>query len=130
MTQIFKLVGEADTRLAYQDDDGRWRFRWLRITDQDRVWVDRSGTEHLVADMDASYRANAARWLERMARGLHQQAIGRMARLLDDPLFGPHGDMATLEADRQFDWICGCTDQEWLETTPLYRALRGGDAAR
>lgn len=81
-----------------------------------------------IADMDATWRYNAARFLLRAARSLAwRYGFGELA-LLSGP-FGPQGDMATMGAEEELvraDKFRLDDPQGWMRTTALYQALTAG----
>ena len=80
------------------------------VTTQGRWWVDVHGNWHDVSKIDASYRENLARWLERKAKIFH---------FLD--AFGLVGAYPLYWDDIAQDVYVDAT--EWMEQQPLYRAL-------
>lgn len=91
-----ETLGEGHRRL-YQ----RWRHRLLERD----VWRDRQGVTHLISEMDEPYRLNVMAFLERELPFLQEswltQALPReVASIEEDPL-------------------------AWLQSTPLYQALKG-----
>lgn len=85
---------------------------------QDRVWIDQTGKEWRLEEMEPRHRANLIAWMERHAFAFHDRECSRMA-------LGPRpqGDMAQYEFDRSFDELLDTDPLEWLRSTPLYQRL-------
>jgi hypothetical protein len=98
----------------------------LRVFDQDVYWVDRHGKPHLLNEMSANYIRNVIEFLT----GLRDQYFADTQRrwfiqtLGDQLLFDEPGGEALAVALGGPSWgALGA--EEWLESTPLMRALRG-----
>ena len=96
----------------------------LRVFEQDIYWVDRSGRAHLVAEMSPVYVFNVVAFLERHVDGFHRDCVWRWAlATLGDVMLGSV-PAAALELELGQPWIVDLSPEEWLEATPLMRALR------
>jgi len=97
----------------------------LRVFDQDIYWVDRTGQAHLIADMSETYIANVVAFLVEFREGYFADTQRRwfIQTMGDQLLFGdPGGDGLAVEAGGPTWGELGA--EEWLEATPLMRALR------
>lgn len=127
-----EMKGKAVAYYCYLNQGEQWKPK-------DRPWLP-------IADMDASWRGNAARWMKRRAAAFElYYSIGELAALSeptmravvgevdgvpveDGPLFSHldlMGDCATDAFDRE---VSGRSTNPagWIRTTPLYRALVSG----
>lgn len=91
--------------------------------DSDQRWIDNHHQSHNIADMSNRYRVNCRALLE---RGYRYVASHRASECMEWPA---GGDMAQLAADEAIDYYLdvayGDRDMaEFLETVPVYRALR------
>ena len=97
----------------------------LRVFDQGWAWVDRLGRPHLVDEMGEDYVANVIEFLEGCAESFFVGSIRRAAiqSIGDQLLFDdPGGEVLAAEVGGP-SWA-ELTVEEWLESTPLMRALR------
>jgi hypothetical protein len=100
------------------------------ILEQDRVWVARDGTVHHLVDMSHGYRDAVLKLLRQCAGQVwivyHSRAL---VRLVDDVLV--HGRVP----GELLGWELGVVPGhamhpvDWLESTPLMRALRRYEGA-
>jgi len=97
----------------------------LRVFDQDVYWVDRHGAPHLLNEMSTDYIENVIDFL----MGLRDQYFADTQRrwfiqtLGDQLLFDEPGG-ETLAAALGRPSAGALTAEDWLESTPLMRALR------
>lgn len=119
---------------------------WFKYLSQSTTWVPNGKPPLPIAEMDTSWRRNAANWLLRRAATLAmrfgfgeiQYIYGTTAlTVIDDgdgnpvdgpemPVFAPRGDMAQLALERELEESQQARDGDptaWLKTTPLYQAL-------
>jgi hypothetical protein len=96
----------------------------LRVFDQDIYWVDRLGTPHLLGDIDEVYVHNIINFLLANVAYFYLSTRRRVAlQVAGDQLLGrPSGDVLALEVGGPA--LQDLSPQEWLEATPLMRALR------
>jgi len=97
----------------------------LRVFDQGWVWVDRLGRPHLVGEMGEDYVANVIKFLEACSGSFFVGSVRRavIQSIGDQLLFDdPGGEVLAAEVGGP-SWA-GLTVEEWLESTPLMRALR------
>jgi len=132
----------VESVVAWMTDPNRVPGWYSRLCQGERWW-DREGRVHLIAEMDATYRANVVAFLRRHAVGLEWRfgfgealSIGAYEDAFgvpDDFDIPCHDDdwptdyNLTTEAGRaQHEALCVA----WLESTRLVRSLRlGRDAA-
>lgn len=106
----------------------------LRVFDQQIWWVDRTGAPHLVEDMSEEYIANVIAFLHEHCEQYQAASACRafIQAIGDQVLFGgPDGEV--LAAAIGGPAWSELTAEEWLESTPLMRALcrvRGRSAQR
>jgi hypothetical protein len=96
----------------------------LRVFDQDVYWVDIAQVPHELDQMSDDYIANVIGFLEREASYFHTQTMLRMAiQVVGDLELGrlPGDLLAEAIGAPRLDEL---TPAEWLEATPLIRALR------
>ena len=97
----------------------------LRVFDQDIYWVDRTGQSHLISDMSQAYIANVVAFLVEFQEMYFADTQRRwlIQTVGDQLLFGdPGGDVLAVDAGGP-TWG-ELSAEEWLEATPLMRALR------
>jgi hypothetical protein len=96
----------------------------LRVFDQDVWWVDIAQRPHRLAEMSGDYIANVIAFLEQDCDYFYAETTRRLAlQMAGDLLLGRVPDEVVareLDAPAHTD----LTPQEWLEATPLMRALR------
>ncbi len=127
-----EMQGKAVAYYRYLSQGEQWKPR-------DRPWLP-------IADMDASWRGNAARWMERRAAAFEfYYSVGEMFALsvptmrevvgeIDGEVVtaGPpfsHLDLMGEHATDAFEAERGQRSDDpvaWIRTTPLYRALVAG----
>lgn len=91
----------------------------LDILDQKKVWIDRSGVEHRLKDMDKQHRANVLALLERMALKLYHSACYEAVTCPE-----PSGDMANDSYDAAINELFNQSHIDWLNEKPLVVKLR------
>lgn len=97
----------------------------LRVFDQDVYWVDRAGTPHLLAQMSRDYIENMITFLMKSRDQYFADSQRRafIQTLGDQLLFDEPGGEVLAAALGGPSWS-QLTAEEWLENTPLMRALR------
>jgi hypothetical protein len=91
------------------------------LLNQADVWLPNGKPAVKITDMDESWRRNAAAYLVRTAKShAFQYDLGLLSHIRDS---GPRE--GTLAADRLDQDLLRRADapEEWLKTTPLYKAL-------
>ena len=92
------------------------------VLSQDQVWTDRDGIVHTVATMDANHAAACAGLLWQRRRRLHDAFCWSAVLRMPNP--DMTGDMAMLSLEQDMDELFDTSPDEWIQTTPLYRALK------
>ncbi|WP_433513874.1 hypothetical protein ACQP2T_61720 [Nonomuraea sp. CA-143628] len=94
---------------------------WLALTDQDQVWIDADGREHVITDMDPGYCCRVLAWLHRNA----DNVVNEATRVIDRaPLPDVHTvayDIVAFSAETD---VMRDDPHAWLATTPLITTLR------
>lgn len=91
----------------------------LSTLDQAAFWVDRHGAQHNLADMTQSYLENTRAHLQKMAAALYSLEIQRQEmQLLLAELYGWDSGRDPQALSRS-----QAAAEEWLENTPLVRAI-------
>lgn len=101
----------------------------LRVFDQDRFWVDRHGTAHLLDAMPDDYRRNVIVFLvERTDRFWVDACLRAAIQAAGDALLGRvSGEILVAAAGGPA--VADLAPSDWLESTPLMRRLRQLTAA-
>ena len=113
--------GELPFTASGQHEHGRLD---LRVFDQDIWWVDIAQQPHRLEQMSDEYILNVIDHLQTHVRGFYRDTIRR-------GIFQMHGDMllGRISTDVVAEALgatplTGLSPSEWLEGTPLMRALR------
>jgi hypothetical protein len=103
----------------------------LRVFDQDIYWVDRFGAPHLLAEMSNEYVGNVIGFLGECCEAYFHSTVRRwfIQTAGDQLLFGNPGADVLAAAAGGPAWS-DLSPEQWLESTPLMRALRRQLAAR
>lgn len=96
------------------------------LLEQDVVWIDRYGVEHILGDMDRDYRDNVMWFLlrnaKRFAINYHLEHIWQTMLALDEHAFEKYYPEWQARIDRE--WSKMQKDpQRWMRMTPLYTRL-------
>jgi len=97
----------------------------LRVFDQRTYWVDRTGTAHLLSQMSDAYIVNVINFLTELRDQYFADSMRRaFIQILGDQLLfdDPSDELLGIEAGGPA-WS-DLTAEQWLESTPLMRALR------
>lgn len=101
--------------------------RWYRYFTQDEHWVPNGKPPVKIADMDASWRLNASRYLERNA-ARYAELFAQGCSAEDFAFSMTHPDAPDSLLDER--WREALTAKRdpvaWIKTTKLYRALAAG----
>lgn len=90
------------------------------------TWTTKDGQTLLISEMTTSHLKNTVRMLERKASRLQEQARANDEDLLTRALAFSQGEMACDALESQLSRVMwdDTIPQHWLETQPIYRALR------
>lgn len=91
---------------------------------RDDGWRTRDGHDIPIGEMETQHIERVIRNLRLRPRGLHERAVQRMIGYSAGP-FAPGGDMASMAFDHEFGELIEAEPAEWLEGTPIMRALKG-----
>lgn len=96
----------------------------LRVFEQDVYWVDRKGEPHLIVEMSDAYRANVIGFLRDHERFYYTLTLMRsITTMLGETALGRVPAEVLLE-DLGVPTLPDLEPDEWLESTPLMRALQ------
>lgn len=102
------------------------RMSWRRYLDQDKRWQPDGRPPVAIKDMDARWRYNAARWLERnAARLLSRYNVAEDVDILCGPM-SLRGEMAALAVERGLEEEHERryrNPEGWMRSRPLWCAL-------
>jgi hypothetical protein len=109
------------------DDIFRAARQYFSYLNQDEEWVPNGKPPVRIADMDPSWRYNAARFLARNADTyLFRYDLGELSAVFGDPLSPSQGSMAMEAMEEEMDLaqtIRHHDPEAWIKSTPLYQAL-------
>lgn len=92
---------------------------YVRLLEQDEIWIDARGVENVLADMDPHHRANLIPFLRRRAAVLQYRAS--IAYWRSDLSTSDSDGLAYLQMKTEIE--LSDPPEDWLERKPLMRKL-------